>query len=111
MINIIHIIVKILNTIAITFINLVTTPIKLVLQNSIPNFQTYFQQTYVFLTSYVLKGFHFVKMVVTNLFGIDTNVWLLFIGSLGIMASLYVSFLGLRLGLNIWKTFQGTNGK
>lgn len=110
MLNIVHIIVSVLNTIAIHFINIITTPIKAVLESSIPNFDYYLLMGYNFISNYLLKGFQFIKMVVFNLFGIDQNVWLLFIGAFGIMSSLYLSFLGLRLGYNIWRIFQGSNG-
>lgn len=110
MIQIIHIIVMVLNSIARHFINIVTLPILAILRRFIPNLTSYLWDAYNFITNYLLKGFQFVKMVVLNLTGLDHNIWNLVVITFGILLSIYATLLGLKLAYNIWRTFQGSNG-
>lgn len=110
MLQIIHIIVMVLNSIARHFINIVTLPILAILRRFIPNLTSYLWDAYNFITNYLLKGFQFVKMVILNLTGLDHNIWNLVVITFGILLSIYATLLGLKLAYNIWRTFQGSNG-
>lgn len=106
--NIFSYIFNILMTLLAKFINIITTPVVIILNKYIPDTSYLITTAKDFLSSFVFPSVRFGKMLIVNIFNINHTIFDFALTSLVVMIYIKFALLGVRLVYNAWRIFQGS---